>query len=307
MSGHRLFNDHGLTSEIAQEHLRYVEEGARRFAIGEFEELLTVPSESPISGIVRALNDMALKLRAHEKMRRDFVANVSHELRTPITSIKGFIETLRDGAIDDPQDSQRFLKIVLDQSERLNAIIEDLLILSRIESHEHGSLLPREECNIQTILMDVMLPFGARIKEKNLEYKVRVDPELRMEVNGHLVQHAVSNLVSNAIKYSPASSLIEIEALVSNGELRISVSDSGPGIEAIHLDRIFERFYVVDKARSRKLGGTGLGLAIVKHVALAHSGRVEVASAVGRGTTFHIFIPGIQAFATNENAVINSR
>ena len=241
-------------------------------------------------GAVFVLNDVT-RLRKLETLRRDFVANVSHELKTPITSIKGFVETLLDGAMNSPEDAQRFLEIVSKQAERLNAIIEDLLSLSRIEEESESKAIVRENCRIQEVLENAVGDCSPKAQAKAIQLHLDCDADLRAWINSPLLEEAVVNLVDNAIKYSDPDKRVEIEARRDNGALLIRVADQGRGIDQEHLPRLFERFYRVDKARSRNLGGTGLGLAIVKHIAQAHGGQVEVQSTPGVGSVFSLRLP----------------
>jgi two-component system, OmpR family, phosphate regulon sensor histidine kinase PhoR len=237
------------------------------------------------------------QLKRLEKVRRDFVANVSHELRTPVTSIKGFVETLLDGAMHQPEDLQRFLQIVAVQTDRLNAIIEDLLTLSRIEEDEERSEIPLSQDSVHHVLQTALEVCGFRAAEKNLRLELDCDRNLQAAMNAPLLEQAVINLLDNAVKYSPAGQTVRLEAERTADEVVIRVIDHGCGISRDHLPRIFERFYRVDKARSRKLGGTGLGLAIVKHIAQVHGGRAEVESTVGQGSVFSIHLPAESAVA----------
>lgn len=243
-----------------------------------------------ILGALVVLNDIT-HLKKLENIRRDFVANVSHELKTPITSIKGFVETLKDGAISDPDNAERFLDIIARQSDRLNSIIEDLLALSRIEQDEETGLIAPEEGRVLDVLESAILACQSKSLEKNIKVELDRDPEIRVRINQPLLEQAIVNLIDNAIKYSEAGSVVKIEARKADGELLIQVIDSGCGIPAEHLPRLFERFYRVDKARSRKMGGTGLGLAIVKHIVNAHGGRLAVQSTPGKGSIFSIYLP----------------
>jgi two-component system phosphate regulon sensor histidine kinase PhoR len=226
-----------------------------------------------------------------ESVRRDFVANVSHELRTPVTSIKGFVETLLDGAMHNPEELQRFLQIVAVQTDRLNAIIEDLLALSRIEQEEEKAEIELGQSPVRAVLETAVEVCRMKAAEKNIRLELACDAELAAPMNAPLLEQAVINLLDNAIKYSAPEQTVQIAAERSGGEIAIRVRDCGCGIGREHLLRIFERFYRVDKARSRKLGGTGLGLAIVKHMAQAHGGRASVESTPGQGSTFTIHLP----------------
>jgi two-component system phosphate regulon sensor histidine kinase PhoR len=242
------------------------------------------------SGAVIVLSDMT-RMQRLENIRRDFVANVSHELRTPITSIKGFVETLLEGAINEPEQAQRFLNIIAGHTDRLMAIIEDLLSLSRLEEDGQKRMIAREHLKVRGVLESAVELYGPKAGDKKIKIEIDCDDDLEALINPTLLEQAVLNLVDNAIKYSPAESTIQISAHGAEEEVIIAVKDTGCGIEKSHLSRIFERFYVVDKARSRKLGGTGLGLAIVKHITNLHGGRVSVDSTPAQGSTFTIHLP----------------
>lgn len=231
------------------------------------------------------------RLKQLENIRREFVANVSHELKTPITSIEGFIETLQDGAINDPENAARFLKIIERNANRLNAIIDDLLTLSKIEQDEEGKQILLQEGNIKDVLDAAVMICQNAAQEKNVTIEVQCANEILANINRDLLVQAVVNLLDNAIKYSDPGSSVNVRAMQGEHEVVLAVEDSGCGIPAEHLPRIFERFYRVDKARSRKIGGTGLGLAIVKHIANAHRGQAAVESTPGEGSTFSIIIP----------------
>ncbi len=231
-------------------------------------------------------------LRRLETLRRDFAANVSHELKTPVTSIKGFIETLQDGAISDPASARRFLEIIGREADRLSAIIEDLTSLARLDQHEQRGDVELTVIRIRPVLEAAIEACGASAAARRVQVILECPSDLAWRANAALLERAVANLVDNAVKYSPESAPVIVRAEREDEDLSIRVQDSGCGIAGEHLDRIFERFYVVDRARSRAQGGTGLGLAIVKHVAQTLGGRVTVASEVGKGSTFTIRLPG---------------
>jgi two-component system phosphate regulon sensor histidine kinase PhoR len=241
-------------------------------------------------GAVIVLNDVT-QLRRLETMRKEFVANVSHELKTPITSIKGFIETLSDGAIHDPADAKRFLDIVARQTQRLNAIIDDLLTLSRIEQQADRSEIELQAGPLRPVIQAAIQLCERKAAEKEIQLRVDCEETSSARMNPALLEQAIVNLIDNAIKYSNPKSDIQISAARTNGTIVIRVMDSGCGIEPQYLPHLFERFYRVDKARSRKLGGTGLGLAIVKHIVQSHGGRVAVESTPGKGSIFSIHLP----------------
>ena len=247
-------------------------------------------------GAVIVLNDVT-ELERLEIVRQDFVANVSHELKTPIATIKGFVETLLDGAMNEPDDNTRFLSIVAKQADRLESIIEDLLALSRIEQSEDSGSLPLESTRIADLLATACSDCMPRAAEQGIEMNIECDTNLIADVNAPLMEQAVVNLIENAVKYSGTHQPILICARLKRipsedkEELTISVADHGCGIHPEHLPRLFERFYRVDKGRSRQAGGTGLGLSIVKHIVQAHGGTISVDSQLDEGSLFCLRIP----------------
>ncbi|MCG3178130.1 MAG: Alkaline phosphatase synthesis sensor protein PhoR [Phycisphaerae bacterium] len=267
-----------------------IHEEADRIMLAHGTVLGEAEGAGPRFGAVAVLHDVT-QLRRLENIRRDFVANVSHELKTPVTSIKGFVETLRDGAIRDPEKAQEFLSIMNRQADRLNAIIEDLLSLSRIEQEAEKHEIELKPGQIAPVLASAALACQSKADAKSIRIAIDAGPEPEAAINPRLLEQAVVNLIDNAIKYSNAGGAITVAARSANRDVLIEVADQGCGIDAEHLPRLFERFYRVDKARSRKLGGTGLGLAIVKHIVQAHHGWVAVQSTPGRGSTFTIHLP----------------
>jgi two-component system, OmpR family, phosphate regulon sensor histidine kinase PhoR len=241
-------------------------------------------------GVLIVLHDVT-RLRRLENIRRDFVANVSHELKTPITAIKASVETLLDGAAISPADSENFLRIVAKQADRLNAIIDDLLALSRIEQNDDVSGMVLEVQTLEPALRSALQSCEVAAVDKQITLQLVCDAELQARINAPLLEQAVINLVDNAIKYSEGQSSVQVEAEVEDDMVKIRVRDRGRGIAREHLPRLFERFYRVDKARSRRQGGTGLGLAIVKHIVQAHGGTVTVSSEPGAGSVFTILLP----------------
>lgn len=241
-------------------------------------------------GAVVVLNEVT-ELRRLEQVRRDFVSNVSHELKTPVTSIKGFVETLLDGAMNDPAEARRFLEIVARQADRLNAIIEDLLMLSRLEQTDEASDEMLELAPLAGPLREAVDLCTPSAKSRNIRIEMTCEPDLEARINPNLIQQGVVNLIDNALKYSEDGTSVSVEAIESDDEVLIFVRDQGCGIAADHLPRLFERFYRVDRARSRDLGGTGLGLSIVRHIVQCHHGRVTVESTPGIGSSFCIHLP----------------
>jgi two-component system, OmpR family, phosphate regulon sensor histidine kinase PhoR len=241
-------------------------------------------------GMLIVFSDVT-QLRRLEDMRRDFVANVSHEIKTPLTAIKGFVETLHQNTVETPEEAARFLGIISKHVDRLNTIIEDLLMLSRIENEGERGDIKREKTRLRDIAQNAVQICRPRADEKRIRIELVGDEELSAMVDPVLLEQAVVNLLDNAVKYSDPAKTVRILARTTEHEIQIQVQDHGIGIEKKHLPRLFERFYRVDKARSRALGGTGLGLAIVKHIAQAHGGQVTVESSLGEGSRFTIHLP----------------
>lgn len=231
------------------------------------------------------------QLRRLENMRRDFAASVSHEIKTPLTAIKGFVETLCSGELEDREETRRFLAIIDKHANRLAAIIDDLMQLSRIEREDEIQQIGLEPCRIAEVLQAAIGLCRTALAAKGITVQLECDPSLSGRFDAMLLERAAVNLLDNAIKYSPENSAIQVTVLASADQIQIQFKDQGMGIGKKHLPRIFERFYRVDQARSRKLGGTGLGLAIVKHIAHAHGGSVTVESELGQGSTFTLQLP----------------
>ncbi|MFA6990391.1 MAG: histidine kinase dimerization/phospho-acceptor domain-containing protein [Candidatus Gastranaerophilaceae bacterium] len=235
--------------------------GAEHFAKGDLQYRLSIPKTKEIGELALAMNEMAaqldnkiIQLKKLENIRRDFIANVSHELRTPITSIKGYAETLIDGALDNKEKAEKFINTILSQANRLNSIIEDLLSLSRLEQESKESELNIEKATIIDIINSATQLCSIKADTANIKLEFSCPNDIKSIVNSSLIEQAIVNLVDNAIKYSTQGSKVLIEALLDNNEIVIKVIDQGCGIPEEHLSRIFERFYRVDKARSRKLG-----------------------------------------------------
>ncbi|MDQ0245874.1 two-component system phosphate regulon sensor histidine kinase PhoR [Bacillus fengqiuensis] len=237
-------------------------------------------------GIVLVFHDIS-ELKKLEQMRKDFVANVSHELKTPITSIKGFTETLLEGAGEDAQLREQFLTIILNESHRMQGLIQDLLDLSKIE--QQGFTLTIQSVQLQETLEEIFLMLSGKAADKEIDLQLQLpDDPLYIEADPLRLKQIFINLISNGITYTPAGGFIRIWTKEESDRVKISVQDTGIGISKEEIPRIFERFYRVDRARSRNSGGTGLGLAIVKHLVEAHRGKIEVTSQVGEGTIFTV-------------------
>lgn len=247
-----------------------------------------IHSENEPAGSVLVFHDRT-RLKQLERTREEFVSNVSHELRTPLSMIKGYVETLLGGAKDEPQTAEKFLRVVDRHVDRLAFLIEDLLTISKLESGR--VLLHRESVSLDSI---VQITFE-ELQDRAAARQIRLASEIKDETawaDHDRLQQVFFNLVDNAIKYGGQGGTVLIRArLVSPNEVEVQVQNDGAGIPAVAVDRVFERFYRVDKARSREAGGTGLGLAIVKHIVLAHGGRVWAQSEPGSGATFFFTLP----------------
>jgi two-component system phosphate regulon sensor histidine kinase PhoR len=230
-------------------------------------------------------------VRHLENIRKDFVANVSHEIRTPLTAIKGFVETILYNHDHDRAETEKFLGIISKHVNRLEAITEDLLSLATIEKKDAQNELRLENSKIKDIIETALQVVEDRAKKKSIDFDISCSDDIVAETDIPLLEQALVNLIDNAVKYSPEGEKILIWADCKEKGILIHVKDNGPGIPKKHLPRLFERFYRVDKARSRSLGGTGLGLAIVKHIIQAHGGHVTADSAPGKGSTFTIHLP----------------
>ncbi|ASF40130.1 PAS domain-containing sensor histidine kinase [Halobacillus halophilus] len=239
-------------------------------------------------GVVLVFHDIS-ELKQLEQMRKDFVANVSHELKTPITSIRGFSETLLDGAMKDEAMLEQFLHIILKESGRLQSLIQDLLELSKLEREDFN--LNIEQVNIQRLLSDLLPIVQQHADQKEVHLTTEVEGNTMIEGDSSRLKQVFMNLLTNAINYTKVDGNVSLIFKDKDDRILVSVSDNGVGIPQEEVSRIFERFYRVDKARSRNSGGTGLGLAIVKHIVEAHHGNVHVDSVVDEGTTFHVEIP----------------
>ena len=241
-------------------------------------------------GSLIVLHDVT-RLRQLELVRRDFVANASHEIKTPVTAIKVATETLTEAAESDPEAARQFVGVIERQTDRLVALVEDLLSIARLEDDDsHGRTQPVVQ-GVRGVLDAAVETCRGSIESQKATVEITCRDDLEAPIKRDLLEQAVVNLIDNAIKYSEPGSSVQVTAERAGGEVIINVYDRGMGITEEHLPRIFERFYRTDRARSRQLGGTGLGLAIVKHVANSHGGRVSVDSTPGHGSTFRLHIP----------------
>ena len=233
------------------------------------------------------------QLERLERVRQEFLSNVSHELRTPLTSIITFVETLEEGALEDPEHSRRFVGIIRRNAARMHTLIEDILELSAIESG--GTRVEARQVRLSSMVLETLTALGGKAEARAVTLVNEVSPEASIFADPRRLEQMLLNLVDNAIKFNRSGGTVTVGHEEASGRDLITVSDTGEGIPSDHLPRIFERFYRIDRARSRELGGTGLGLAIVKHLARAHGGEVCVTSMVGQGSTFTIELPRAQA------------
>ena len=245
--------------------------------------------ESAVAGCVLVIHDIT-QTRRLERVRSDFVANVSHELKTPLTSIKGFVETLLEGAIDDKENNREFLRVIQEHTHRLENLINDLLDLASLE--ERGIVLNTQEFNIKELVDKVLADFEGQLKNKEIEAGNELPGNLIVKADKDRIEQVFTNLIDNAVKFNRSKGTIKIYAEeTADSKIKFTVKDTGFGIPVKDIPRIFERFYRVDKARSRGLGGTGLGLSIVKHIIELHKGSVGVESVEGLGSEFFFILP----------------
>ncbi len=242
----------------------------------------------PTGGVIAVLHDVT-RIEAAERSRRDFIANVSHELRTPLTSIQGYVETLVEDPHPNPATTNEFLHVILKNATRMNRLTEDLLALATIESPDYK--LAMQPTRASEMINDAIDSLGGLVVDSGVELESSGAPDAWVMVDPDAMNQVFGNLIENAVKYGKSGGRIQVGARALDGEIEFCVRDFGPGIASEHLERIFERFYRVDKARSREVGGTGLGLAIVKHIIQAHGGQVRAESELGSGMTFLFTLP----------------
>lgn len=245
--------------------------------------------DDAVMGMVFVMQDVT-RLRRLETMRRDFVANVSHEIRTPLTGILGFVEILAEEKEKDPLKKKRFLSIIERNVKRLMALVEDLLQLSSLEQAAEREKTRLEKNEIRPVLLSAIHLCRPLSEEKNIRVLLDCPEDLSLTMDTALMEQAVLNLLENALKYSPEESLIRVEAKESGEHFHLSVTDQGIGIDEKHFSRLTERFYRIEKARSRELGGTGLGLSIVKHIMMLHRGKLKIQSRPSEGSTFSLVL-----------------
>lgn len=279
--------------EVVQQTLLYEETIKKLFSFetDSYLEIVGAPifnEKGLLNGAVLVLYDIT-ELKKLESMRKDFVANVSHELKTPITSIMGFAETLIEGAMNNKEIREEFIGIIHKESKRLQLLVEDLLVLSKLE-HDESQLLV-SKVSLKTLLIDVIRVIRQIAMEKGITLTTNIDENLTITADSDKIKQVLINILANAVEYTPENGEVTLQIEKIDEQICFQIKDSGIGIEQKVIPRIFERFYRVDKARGRNTGGTGLGLAISKHIVEAHGGKILVESKLNVGTTFFIYIP----------------
>jgi two-component system phosphate regulon sensor histidine kinase PhoR len=259
---------------------------ASSLAPGRVFEISAAPL--PSGGALAVLHDVT-RIEAAERSRRDFIANVSHELRTPLTSIQGYVETLVEDTATSPETTREFLGVIQKNARRMNRLTEDLLALAGVESPDYK--LARQPMRASALVQDGIESLGGLLVDSGVELESSGAPDALVMADPDAMTQVLGNLIENALKYGGSGKRVRVGATLLESEVEFCVQDFGPGIASEHLERIFERFYRVDKARSRESGGTGLGLAIVKHIVQAHGGRVRAESDLGSGASFYFTLP----------------
>lgn len=276
--------------------IRTIVEGAERVAQGDYGQRIDVKTGDELQELGETINNMSRKLALSmadmeraENIRKEFVANVTHELKTPLTSISGFVETLQDGADENPEIRRKFLDIIAVEAARLKRLINDILVISDIESGREVN--SDRDINVREVIGNIVDFLQPQIEAKNLEVTQEYAYEIYVGGNGDRFRQMMLNIIENAVKYTDEKGHIHISAKKQEGKIYLAVKNEGQGIAPEDQARIFERFYRVDKSRSQKAGGTGLGLAIVKHIANLFEGEVRVESELGKETTFTVVLP----------------
>jgi two-component system phosphate regulon sensor histidine kinase PhoR len=259
---------------------------ASSLAPGRVFEINAAPL--PSGGALAVLHDVT-GIEAAQTSRREFVANVSHELRTPLTSIQGYVETLIEDPNPNPETTLEFLGVILKNATRMNRLTEDLLALASVESPDYN--LSMQPTRANALVKDAIDSLGGIVVDSGVKLQSAGAPDALVMADPDAMNQVFGNLIENSLKYAKDGKRIRVGAKLLESEVQFTVQDFGPGISSEHLERIFERFYRVDKARSREAGGTGLGLAIVKHIVQAHGGRIWAESVLGKGVSFHFTLP----------------
>ncbi|MFP4407064.1 MAG: sensor histidine kinase [Spirochaetaceae bacterium] len=278
-----------VASSAVQEETTLVHYGARESRLNVWGLKLTSQGSLLQGHILLLMRDVSREQRV-ERIRRDFVSNVSHELKTPLTMIKGAVETLQDLSEESDETRSRFERMIESHTDRMIAIVEDLLSLARIEQSE-ASEVPFQKSGVRDLFDEAVSATEPLLRERSASVEIDAPEELTVNAHPHLLIQALTNLIDNGVKYSDPGGTVRLRGRRENGVIRLEVEDTGWGIPVRDQERVFERFYRVDRSRTRERGGTGLGLSIVRHVALMHGGTVSLKSTPGEGSTFSIQLP----------------
>ncbi len=276
--------------EVIDETRRTRQPSERVATVGRREVLVRGIPLADGAGCMGVVLDIT-SVRAAERARRDFVANVSHELRTPVTALVGYAESLLQDRDQLPEWSRPMLEAMNRNARRLAALIEDVLQLSKIEARQGDLPLVAEP--VRPVVREVLARFGERARQRDITLTLLDGPEIDARISGEAFEHALGNLVDNALKYTATGGRIDVAVELRDGAIAVAVTDDGIGVDPIHHERIFERFYRVDAGRSRDVGGTGLGLALVKHLCLAMQAEVTLESDIGKGSRFTLRLPTV--------------
>lgn len=272
--------------------LEQMEKIAEKLGQGDFRERVSVNTGDEVGRLGVAFNKMADALSDIEQNRKDFLANVSHELRTPISYVKGYSEACLDGVIKTDSEKRKYMELIHREAGRMQRLVRDLLDLAQMEGESYP--LHKVPLSLAQLIEETMEKYGPFLKEKGITFSMDLDPGIIVEADQDRLEQVIQNVMDNAIRYTPQQGNITVKLVEEKDHYcKITISDSGPGISKEHLERLGERFYRVDKARSRQYGGTGLGLAIVRQILNLHGGRLEIDSEVGKGTDMNIFLPAL--------------
>jgi signal transduction histidine kinase len=271
--------------------LQRISQAARQIAQGDYQQRVPASGPREVRALATSFNEMVGRVAATQQVQRDFLANVSHDLRTPLTSIQGFSQAIAEGVTSDPESAQRAAQIIHDEAARLHRMVESLLDLARIEAGEMNML--RSAITPSDLLHGIGESLSVKMQDKGLRFEQDIPPDLpRIAGDGDRLAQVFTNLLDNAVKHTPAGGTITLGAHTAQNGIAVTVQDTGEGIPADDLPRIFERFYQVDKSRRNdQRSGMGLGLTIVRQIIEAHGGTIQVASQVGQGSLFTVWLP----------------
>lgn len=278
---------HRLTRPLAA-----MKQAAERVSDGDYSARVDIQSNDEIGELAKAFNHMSESVQKEDEKKREFLADVSHELRTPISYIKGYSEALEAGIIKDPEERNKYLKLINRESGRIVKIVEDLLDLSRLDAEEYK--LVKSPFSLAQLIEDFLLKYGPAMREKNISMSLNLDPDIIINGDEGRLEQILQNIIDNSIRYTEKDGMISIRLSKHPYGCAVEIQDTGTGIPAEDIAKLTNRFYRVNKARSRSDGGTGLGLAIVDKLVKLHDGRMEITSELGKGTTIHLYFPVIE-------------